>query len=572
MLNTIANQLNILPSIISHFDWEGRSTERFRQEIREFIGYREATKNDVFNLKLWLFKNVFPNSVKRSQRIEYAYIYFRENRIEPFTSKELERHIHSAYREFEQELLNSVYSKLTDETKLQIDELLTDDSESDDNINDSEANDELKIKFKHIKTDIPGAKLKNISQAIQKINYLKQLTLPEDLLSRLSTKLIKKYYTRVMAERPSGMREHKPHTRYASFSIFCYFRSQLFTDSLADLFMKLTHQIQTKSESFVDKKILSEVKCVNGKFDILYKLSISALENPTGIIEEKIYPEVGQETLSNLVRELYFKGKWYQTQVRMKMHSLYSHAHRKKLLTLLDALVLKTNLNDCKPLLEAINIIKSYHNPSHEYYSNDINVPIKNVIPNEWQSLVVIKSENGLQKINRINYELSVLQELKKQLNCKNIWIEGAFRYRNPDQDLPKDFDENREYYYGLLGLSLNVKEFIFPRKKELHENLKLLNDSIPHNNKVEIINKDGGHIKISPYDPQAEPVNIKQLHQEIKKEYGTINLIDILKESELQIEFTNLVQTVASREGIPREVLQFRILLCLYAIENVDI
>jgi TnpA family transposase len=32
-------------------------------------------------------------------------------------------------------------------------------------------------------------------------------------------------------------------------------------------------------------------------------------------------------------------------------------------------------------------------------------------------------------------------------------------------------------------------------------------------------------------------------------------------------MEFTNLVQTVASRENIPREILQFRILLCLYAI-----
>jgi hypothetical protein len=91
---------------------------------------------------------------------------------------------------------------------------------------------------------------------------------------------------------------------------------------------------------------------------------------------------------------------------------------------------------------------------------------------------------------------------------------------------------------------------------------LKSLNDNIPYNDKVEIISKDdGGHIKISPYEPQAEPVNIKKLHRAIKKEYGTINLIDILKESELQIEFTNLVQTVASREGIPRDLLQFRIL-----------
>src|SRR5206468_1788892 len=86
-------------------------------------------------------------------------------------------------------------------------------------------------------------------------------------------------------------------------------------------------------------------------------------------------------------------------------------------------------------------------------------------------------------------------------------------------------------------------------------------------NKKVEILNKDGGHIKISPYEPQAEPVNIKKLHQEIKKEYGIINLIDILKESELEIEFTNLVQTVASRENLTKDVLQFRILLCFYAI-----
>jgi TnpA family transposase len=317
----------------------------------------------------------------------------------------------------------------------------------------------------------------------------------------------------------------------------------------------------------VDKKILTEVKCVNGKFDILYKLSVSALENPTGIIQDKIYPEVGQETLSNLVKELYFKGKWYQTQVHLKMHSLYSHAHRRTLLTLLDSLSFKTNLNDSKPLLEAINIIKFNRDSSHEYYSDDIDVPVKNVIPNEWLSLVIIKSENGFQQINRINYEISVLQELKKQLNCKMIWIDGSFRYRDPNHDLPKDFDENREHYYGLLGLPLNADEFIAPRKKELHNNLTSLNDSILHNKKVEIINKDGGHIKISPYEPQAEPVNIKKLHQAIKKEYGTINLIDILKESDLQIEFTNLIQTVASRENIPRETLQFRILLCLYAI-----
>jgi TnpA family transposase len=564
MLNTIANQLNILPSMINRFDWEGRSTERFRQEIREFLGCRKVTINDIHDFKAWLFKNVFPNAIKRSQRIEHAYTYFRENKIEPFTSKELEKHIGSAHREFEQQLFQSIYDKLDEKTKLLMDELLSDDAESDDD----EINDASEIKFKHFKIDIPGAKLKNVFRAIQKIDCLTRLNLPADVLSGLSEKLIKKYYQRIMAERPSGMREHKPHVRYATFSIFCYFRSQLLIDSLADLFMKLTHQLQTKSESFVDKKILSEVKCVDGKFDILYKLSVSASENPMGVIQDIIYPQVGQDILKNLAKELYFRGKWYQTQVHMKMHSLYSHASRKMLLALLDAFTLKTNLKASMPLMEGIHIIKKYRDLQHEFYPDDVNIPIKNVVPNEWMDLVVIDSENGTRKINRVNYELSIFQELKKQLNCKMIWIEGAYRYRNPDHDLPKDFDEKRDHYYGLLGLPLSAKEFIAPRKKELHDNLTLLNENIPYNEKVEIINKDGsGHIKISPYDPQAEPVNIKKLHQAIKQEYGTINLIDILKECDLQMEFTNLVQTVASRENIPREVLQFRILLCLYAI-----
>jgi len=116
---------------------------------------------------------------------------------------------------------------------------------------------------------------------------------------------------------------------------------------------------------------------------------------------------------------------------------------------------------------------------------------------------------------------------------------------------LPKDFDKNREYYYDLLGLPLDVQEFITSRRNGLDENLQSLNDSILQNNKVSITTRNGGHIRISPYEPQAEPPNIKQLHREIKKEWPSINLIDILKESELDIEFTKLFHTVASREHL---------------------
>lgn len=565
MLSCIANQLDVLPSRIDNFDWEGRSTERFRSEIRELLGYKKATLQDADRLKSWLAKEVFPNTVKRTEQIAHAYEYFRKQRIEPFTSGRMDRYIKSAYYSFEQQLFESINVNLSDKTKKIMDSLLMGGDEPED----EEFDDIYQIKFKHLKTDIPGAKLKHVAHAMQKISCLNRLELPGEFLSKLSPKLIKKYYTKVIAELPGSMLKHRASMRYAIFSLFCHLRSQILTDSLADLLMQLTHKMQTSSEKFVNKQILSDVKRVNGKFDILYQLSLTSLSNPTGVIQETIYPEVGEETLDNLVNELNSKrGKWYESQVHIKMRSLYSHAHRKVLLALLDAFSFKTNIKESKEILDAIKIIKLHRDTPGDYYPSNISIPTENVISAEWRDSA-IKSDSQLEepRISRINYELAVLQELRRQLNCKMIWIEGAYRHRDPNEDLPKDFSENREYYYNLLGLPIDAQDFINPRKKRLHDSLKELNDTITNNDSVEILSKNNGHIKISPYEPQANPPNIKKLHQQIKTKWPIINLIDVLKETELQVGFTDLFQSTANREVLSKEDLRFRLLLCLYAV-----
>ena len=238
MLHTIANQLNIRTSRIDNFDWEGRSTDRYRQEIRGFLRYREANETVIASLKLWLIKKVFPEAIKKSQRIEYAYIYFRENKIEPVSHKELERHINSAHHAFEQQLFESISSKLLNQTKKMIDSILSDGTENDDeddDLIDEQASVVTEIKFKDLKKDIPGAKLKNVMHAIEKVHFLGELSLRGDLISNLSIKLIKKYYTRVMAERPSGLREYKDGIRYGIFSLFCYFRCKRLGNDIPNL-------------------------------------------------------------------------------------------------------------------------------------------------------------------------------------------------------------------------------------------------------------------------------------------------------------------------------------------------
>ena len=50
---------------------------------------------------------------------------------------------------------------------------------------------------------------------------------------------------------------------------------------------------------------------------------------------------------------------------------------------------------------------------------------------------------------------------LREQLRCKEVWVAGADRYRNPDKDLPADFGARRNEYYAALDLPRSASAFI---------------------------------------------------------------------------------------------------------------
>eukprot|EP00919_Chromeraceae_sp_WS-2016_P015224 GHVR01035888.1.p1 GENE.GHVR01035888.1~~GHVR01035888.1.p1 ORF type:complete len:106 (-),score=3.71 GHVR01035888.1:2426-2743(-) len=87
------------------------------------------------------------------------------------------------------------------------------------------------------------------------------------------------------------------------------------------------------------------------------------------------------------------------------------------------------------------------------YYTNI--PPLAGIIPQNWYNMVVTVNKGQL-RINKYNYELAVLEQLKEYLGFKAIWINRSYRYRNPNNDLPKDFYEKQESYYKSLNLPLD--------------------------------------------------------------------------------------------------------------------
>jgi TnpA family transposase len=317
----------------------------------------------------------------------------------------------------------------------------------------------------------------------------------------------------------------------------------------------------------VEKKLLNDFRRVNGKTNLLFQMAEAALNNPDEVVKKVLFPVVSENTLRALVKEYKSTGSAYRQQVYTVMRASYSHHYRRMVPEILSTLEFCSNNDIHKPVIKALELIKKYTKSSSHYFADSENVPIEGVIRPGMKEAVMEKSDNGQERINRINYEIVTLQALRDQLRCKEIWVAGANRYRNPDEDLPTDFEERRVENYQALKQPLDVEEFIATIKQDIINALTKLDISMPKNEKVKILNKKNGWILLSPSDAQPEPVNVTKLKAEIMRQWPMTNLLDVLKESDLRLSFTDHLKTVAAHERLDRKTIQRRLILALFGL-----
>lgn len=542
LLSSLAGQLKISTALFKPIHLENRTAKRFRQKIREFLDYKVATLSDVKRVVAWLMELVKHGPHTMPHYREKVDEFLRQHKIEPFSPQKIDRYIRSAIAQFEKRFFTKITNQLAPDTIRLFKHLLHDATDEDINV---EPDINSVVSLRSLKSDIAGVQLKHVAFEIKKLALIRSAPVPDDLFDGVSRKHIKKYYLRIMAASPSNILEFVSPARLACMACFFYMRAQLLTDSAADLLIRLIHNMKTSAESHINKKVLSDVKKVNGKFDILCTIANTAIANPKGVIEDTIFAKVSQETLKNIVNEMKHSGnRWYVAQVNTKVRSLYSHAHRKTLLSLLSAFHFQSNTTEGRTFLKVIAFIKEHQDCTNLYYPNTGIVPNPDILPAPWKSMVMeavpssdmhdANSGKPSVKINRLNYEVAMLEIFREKLRCKLIWIEGAYRYRNPDEDLPSDWETCREACYLQLGLPLKATDFVRNLKSELYQHLQSFNDSIPDNKKVKILDKDNGHIKITPLTAQPAPLYLDALQREVNRRWSTINLIDMLKEADL--------------------------------------
>lgn len=554
----LAQQLGLSANEFVQYDWSGRRGQTDRETIRQRLGFRVIGREDYANLANWLTNSPLLYETHEMVHLRNAMLgHLREQGIEPPSANQLERLIRTGLHEFEMSLFQNTNERLRAKAKGALDALLyTDDPE--DEYRRSDVAD--------LKIDAGKLGVKSIVQEAERLSRLQQVDLPDDLFSGLTPSIVEKYAQRVIAEAPSELRRHPSVVRYMLLACFCWQRRQQVTDNLVRLLIQIIHRMNTHAETKVKQTFIEDVVRVSGKQQLLYKMAEAALTNPEGSVRDVIFSVVGEETLRKLVKEFKASGD-YDEQVYRTLRGSYSQHYRRMVPEILRVLTFRSNNRIYQPVIEALDLIERYAKSRQITYPEQEIVPIRGVIRLGWQPMVLETDAEGRPRINRINYEMGVLSSLRDRLRSKEIWVEGADHFRNPDTDLPQDFDTHREHYYATLDQPLSASDLIRNLKGAMHQALAQFDERLPNNPFVQILQRPSGWIKVSPLVAQPEPTQLRYLKAEIEHRWSMVSLLDMLKETDLRVGFSQEFKSTASREALDPATLQKRLLLCLYGL-----
>ncbi|WP_051753584.1 Tn3 family transposase [Streptosporangium amethystogenes] len=423
-----------------------------------------------------------------------------------------------------------------------------------------------------MKEDPGPLQLETLLTEIVKLERVKAIGLPEHLFEGVSEKVVEAWRARAMRMYPSDFAAAPEPIRLTLLAALCWVRKAEMIDGLVELLIQLVHKVSVRAEKKVENEISSEFRRVQGKHGILARLAQAALDLPEELVRTAIYPVVGIGTLADIVAEAKANEKAFNQRVRIKLRGSYSRHYRRGLPKLLRALAFHCNNTTFQPVMDALALLDRYAGSEAVFYDRAETVPIEHVVPEDWQEAVV--DERG--RIERIPYELCVLVALRKAIRRREIWVEGGKIWRNPEADLPADFDDNRDVHYEALSKPRGPATFIADLQRRHTAALDRLDKAIRKDTTggVKITRKKGEPwISVPPLGKQEEPACLKALKVEISRRWGVIDLLDVLKDVAHVTGYTTAFTSVASRTVTDPAVVQRRLLLCLYGLgTNVEI
>ncbi|GCB52012.1 Tn3 family transposase [Streptomyces sp. NL15-2K] len=550
----VAGLVKVPTAEFAKYDLTSRSAKNHRKQIRETLKFRPATRADEEKLIAWLAAEVCPVELVEDRLREALLVECRARTIEP--PGRIDRIVTAAQTRAEKTFCARTIERLGDVGVAWLLELVAD------------GNEDGAALLALLKRDPGAVGLESLLTEITKLNDVRKLGLPEGLFADCSEKLLAAWRARAIKMYPSDFRDTAEDVRITLLAALCSSRQAEITDALGDLLIALVQKINARAERRVERQLTAELKKVRGKEGILFRLADAAIGKPDEIVRTALYPVVGEKTLRDLVAEAKANEKVFKAKVRTMLRSSYSNYYRQMLPPLLRTLGFRCNNTAYRPVMDALALLEMYADVDGKmrFYDAGDTVPMDGVVRKDWREAVV--DDKG--KVERIPYELCVLVALRDAIRRREIYIEGGLRWRNPEDDLPGDFEATRTVHYAAIRQPTDPEAFITDLKRRMTDALDRLSGALADGTAggVKVTTRHGEPwIKVPKLEKLDEPTGLQALKDEVVRRWGVLDLLDVLKNADFLIGFTDEFASVAAYERIDRAVLQRRLLLALFAL-----
>ncbi|WP_244514776.1 DUF4158 domain-containing protein [Ensifer sp. LCM 4579] len=414
-ISYLAEQLGFDDDTPSEYDFGGRTARRHCAEILQYLGFRRLQRAARAELTLWIAGELCPTGQSVGAMLEQVFLWCRDRCIYGPSHKELERLVRSQRQQYLDNWLTGVSARLSASTVALLEASIADP--------------DGQTGFNTMRGDAGQASLDDILSMTAKLAFIQKLDLPRDILSTIGKAWVEQIVRRVAGEKAWEMRRHTPARQIGLYAICLLSREAQLTDAMVDLLTETVHKIGTRSKRMVSD-IAKDIERVYGKERLLVEIASASINEPAGRVCDVIFPIVGKDKLAAIVKESQAKGALDRRIYRVMRSSWASH-YRRMLPSLLSVLEFRSNNTVWRPVLVALDWIRSKVDDGCRFVPMQ-DVPIDEVIPARWRSSVI--DDDG--RVNRISYELCVLTQLRDRIRSKEIWVVGADRYRNPDDDL----------------------------------------------------------------------------------------------------------------------------------------
>ena len=278
-----------------------------------------------------------------------------------------------------------------------------------------------------------------------------------------------------------------------------------------------------------------------------------ALDHPDDTVRAAVYPVVNEATLRDLVREGAADREQAFRPSTDRAPFLLLGPLPWMLPRLLGSMEFVCNNTAYRPVMDALALLKSYAERSgkQRFYSPTDQAPLEGVVPAEWRDAVVDEHGAG---------ENGCLMSSARYGHCARpsggaqVWVVGANRWRDPEADLPRTSTPTGPPITPPSG-NPSTPRPLWPSCARTSAPLSTASSGRLPPGRPEgwrrVVTRHGEPwISVPAPVKQAEPANLVALKQQVEARWGTIDLLDVLKEADYLSGFTAELTSVASREA----------------------